>query len=647
MILKSFDSSTASKPSKIDTSIKIASEDNEIWEKTNINGEEVFEANKHSTFNDVRKKANEEGKNANFRYNFNDPDLVKQLFQNSESLQMVDLHITSRGEYMNFPIEYTYICPECGHEMTMKEYEVASTNGRIKCQAMVEATGSDGSLKHKRCNNPLSPAGSRETVKDSYVYNVQLKDSYGQELNSSAMSFRRIPPGQCTAVIYKVPREYNPNFIFILDYEKIKKDSFEMPEREAGVHYMRTLVNKFSQYLEDKTGYKHFGFLPMQFAMLAKFATSNNDFFRNDFHMNITGDRSTGKSTFIKLWGVGLYGEDFFQTSAASISTPKLRGTMESIYLMGKEYRYQFTGFLGLFKEILIDEINDNADLKKDLKQYGLETNFDFSKQGGSNIQIRRTAQWSVTQNINVLYKRQFEKDVVKIYNEVQPKGDDKLAKWDYSIDLELPLESYSDPYVRYAIKKTRNNYERNQIFWPDGSSLPEAQRNFFFFMLSRQKTSEELTNVIKANNTKRIISESYELQRTLCNKNMKEFCQETINQYLESGNELEYFNKVDGIMDLYDMAPDPRFKQMCYTLIKVIKVFDQRKDYNETDLEIFQYILENMYTKIEVADTNDFVIKGRTKESREEDEEIERAQKDATGDGLGYQDALDSMFDS
>lgn len=49
----------------------------------------------------------------------------------------------------------------------------------------------------------------------------------------------------------------------------------------------------------------------------------------------------------------------------------------------------------------------------------------------------------------------------------------------------------------------------------------------------------------------------------------------------------------------------------MSYTIIKLIRLIDGRDYCNDTDLKIFQYILESVDNKIEVADTNEFVVHG------------------------------------
>ena len=49
----------------------------------------------------------------------------------------------------------------------------------------------------------------------------------------------------------------------------------------------------------------------------------------------------------------------------------------------------------------------------------------------------------------------------------------------------------------------------------------------------------------------------------------------------------------------------------MSYALIKLLRIIDGRNYCTETDLKIYQYIIENVDNKIEVADTNIFKING------------------------------------
>jgi hypothetical protein len=627
--------------SKISTSLKSTQDDDTKWEKTTLDGEDVFEATKHSTFHDVRRTADEEGKNANFRYSFKKPDLKESAYQNVESLQMVKLQVNSRGENFDFPLVYNYLCPECGHEMSMKEYEVASTNGRMKCKGMIFTEGKNGSLSEKRCNTPLNPVADITVSKDAYIYSVQLKDQYGAEIVVDAMSFRRIPQGQCIAVIQRIPRQYSRNMLFILDYERIERDPLKLPEKQKDEHYLMTLVKTMDKYVKDKTGYEHFGFLPIKLAYIIQYMSCSNQYFKNDLHVSLSGERSTGKSQFAKMWGLALYSEDMYITSASSVSIPKLRGTMETMYLFNREFRYQYTGLMGIYKHIFIDELKDNPDLKEQLKQYGLEPNYDYSKQGGNNAQTIRTAQWSVAQNIDIKYKKNFEKDVRKVYSELSPFSDgDKVPEWEYDVDLDLKLSQYKNRYLRYAIRKVRANYERNQIFWQDGSEIANAQRYFFQFFLSRNKKSVEMQEVIKGNNNRNVVYENSELKATLCNDNMKRFCAVEANKYVEGTNDLEYFKHVDELLEQYDVGHDPRINQIGYMILKIIRMYDRRTECNQSDLKIFQYIIENMYNKIEIADTHEFIIHGPA-EKTEEDEDIKSGQ---TNDPWGYEATLDSF---
>lgn len=629
------------------SSIKTASEDDEdgVWEKVKLNGEEVFEATKHSTFYDVVKKTSEEGKNVNYRYNFNKPDMDINTIKNVESLQLIELHVTSHGELIDYPLEYVYSCPEpdCGHEFSMKAHEVESTAGKMKCPYKIVKPDAEGRMKSKRCNNVLFPSPNRTTVKSAYIYHIHMKSSEGKDINANAISFRNLPRGRCVAAVHKIPNPKGLQSLFILDYQRVKKDPFIMPKKKDDEHYLMTLIPAIEQHIVDKTGYMHYGFFPVKIAYIIKALTSYNSNFRKLAHVMLSGDRSTGKSLFLKYWGPMFYGFDFYETSAASVSVPKLRGTMETIYIFNKQFTYPYTGLFGIQKEILIDEINDDPDIKKTLKQYLLEDNYDYTKQGGNDMHHVRTTQVSVTQNVDVKFKRIFEKDCVKIYNDLEAKKDYPKKPWPYGIDTDLSLNEYDDPYVFEAVKRTRQNYEKNNIFWQDGSSLPEAQRFFFNFFLSRKKDSEKLSKVLKENATRNVIGDSYELKSRLCNESLKDFFSNQLDDYFKGNNDIEYFNKVDELLDKYDIGHDPRFRQIGYSVLKAIKMIDMRKDYNETDIEIFTYLIENMYTKIEIADTDDFKIKGPSPKGLYDNLQDDPTSEDGNT-SFDYNDTLDIL---
>ena len=83
----------------------------------------------------------------------------------------------------------------------------------------------------------------------------------------------------------------------------------------------------------------------------------------------------------------------------------------------------------------------------------------------------------------------------------------------------------------------------------------------------------------------------------------------------------------------MYKKRTDARTSDMTYTLLKLIRMIDGRDYCNHNDLQILQYIIENIDNKIEIADTDEFVIKG-SKEANTDDIQEEKQE-----DSWGYKD--------
>ena len=624
----------------IGASIVDIDEDEEKWSKSQIDGIYAYEVNKHTTFQDIREKLGVEGKDISFRYSFKKPDMKSVKYTNKTSLQMIDIHVNDGGEHFGFPIKYTYTCPECNALLTATEFAVASTNGKIKCTEMIEKQNKKGDIIFTRCNHPLAPDDNRTETKDCYIHGISFVDEFGVDQKGEAISFRPLPKGHVKVVLQKISKAYGGQFVHVVDYRPIEKNMFPIPKRVEGEHYIFTLINTMDKYIEDNTGYYHFGYLPMKISMFIMFAARYISSFKNDFHMSLTGTRSSGKSQFARYWGLALYSHNCKSSTATSISIPMLRGTMETFRLFGKEHRYQYKGLLGEVDMIMIDELKEDETLKNNLKQYLLEVNYDYSKQGSNNQVYVRTAQCLVSQNLDTKYLIKYSKDIMKIYmtSELSSVGDEPKPAWDYNIDLTLPLYMYENKYLRYAIRKVRDDYARNQINWVDGSELALKQRFFFYYYLGTDKTNPKLTKVIRDNSTKDIISNGVEIVQKLSSENLAKHISERID-IIKGTNDLEYFEKVDNMLHEYDKSVDARTKTMSYAALQIIRILDGRNYCTQKDLDILQYIIESVDNKIEIADTETFKINGPHYVN--EDDVIEG---EDISDKWGYKNNLDDF---
>lgn len=599
----------------IGASIQYIEEDEEDrWSKSQIDGVEVYEVNKHTTFQQLREKVDEEGKDAMFRYSFKKPDLKSSVYENTNSLQMIDIHINDNGEYFGFPLKYTYNCPECSHSFEKTEHEVASTGNKFKCENVLETENNKGEPSLKRCNTPLTPDINQTETKDSYIHNISFLDQQENIQKAEAITFLNLPKGYLRVVLLKIPRPYDQQLVFIVDFQPIEKEELSLIPKKESEHYLFTLIDTIDKYIEKMTGYEHFGFLPMKISMILQLMSRYNEGFKNNFHLSLSGEMSSGKSQFARYWGLCLYSQNCWSSNATSISIPKLRGTMESFHLFGKDHRYQYRGLLGEIDLLIIDEVKENPDVKNNLKQYLLEGTYEYSKAGSNNQTYPRTSQVIVTQNIDTKHLDRYSKAVREQYMNAMidaPDTEQRKPPWDSTIDLTLPLFEYDyNPYLKYSVKKIRELYEKNQINWIDGSELALKQRFYFYFYLGSSKKSGELTRIIRKNNTKKIISNNIELMRILSSNNLKEKFRKSVH-LIKGKNDLEYFEKVDKILETYNKRTDARTQEMSYNILQMLRIIDERDYCTDKDLEILTYIIENIDNKIEVVDTNEYQIKG------------------------------------
>ena len=601
---------------KIGKSIKDIDDikDEEKWSKSQVNGRESYEITKLTTFQDIREKIDKEGKDVSFYYSFKKPDLEVLQFKNKTTLQMIDVHINNNGEAFGFPLKYVYMCTECNSITTQNEYEVASSpQNRIKCPELIEVE-KNGSITYKRCGQGLIPDTNRTETKDSYIYDISFKDDEGNIQRGDAISFIKLPRGAIRVVLHKIPRAYGKQLVYIADFQPLETDKFPIPKKLDDEHYMFTLLRTMDEYIKTKARYVHYGCLPMKMAFLLQFAARYTPFIENNYNIALSGSMSSGKSALAKYQGFAYYAQNCLASNATSISIPKLRGTMETFHLFGKDHRYQYTGLLGEKDLIIIDEVKEAPDVKNNLKQFGLEKNYDYSKQGGNNQSYERTAHLVITQNIDTKHLDQYTKEIYKIYtsSELGPVDNNEEPKlaWSFTNDLTLPLYKYDNKYLRYAIRKVRDDYARNQVNWVDGSEMALKQRFVFYFYMSSDKSSEELTKVLRENADRKKIKDINELVRIMDSTNLAEmFMNRT--KLFHGKNDLAFFKKVDELLVSYHKRSDARTKEMMYDILKLIRIIDNRDYCNDEDLKILQYIIESIDNKVEVVDTHEFKVNG------------------------------------
>jgi len=135
-------------------------------------------------------------------------------------------------------------------------------------------------------------------------------------------------------------------------------------------------------------------------------------------------------------------------------------------------------------------------------------------------------------------------------------------------------------------------------------------QRFVFYFYMSSDKSSEELTKVLRENADRKKIKDINELVRIMDSTNLAEmFMNRT--KLFHGKNDLAFFEKVDELLVSYHKRSDARTKEMMYDILKLIRIIDNRDYCNDEDLKILQYIIESIDNKVEVVDTHEFKVNG------------------------------------
>ena len=602
----------------IGASIKHIEEDDEYkWNTTDFEGEEVFQVTTPTTFQDVREKACKEGKNVCFKFDFSKVSEKASFYKNISTTQVLDIYINDAGVMTDYPLNYIYKCPICGSISKRHEYEVSSTHNNHKCTQLIPAEP-----KSKKCNTLLSPDSERTETKTAFIYKISFKDENGIECRADALSFINLPTGILKAAIQKIPNSFAMLLLHIVDYKNIKREKMPLPDKNIKEHYIFTLIKSIDNYILKKTNYKHYGYLPMKIAMILQMAARYNKGFENNFHIALIGDKSTGKSQFAKYWGLTLYSQNSVSAMATSLSIPKLRGTMETFSLFGKERRFQTKGIFGEKDLIIIDELKENSEVKNDIKQFALDSIYAYLKAGGNGVEYIRSAQLITTENVDIIHHDRYIFEIKKLYqsDNIQLVNLDNEPKpsWDSKIDLDLELSKYDNPYLRYAIKKVRNEYLRKGVNWIDGSEIALKQRYVFYFFLSSEKMSEEFNKVLKENATKNIITNNIDIKKMMDSTKYIEFF-ESLYKYNAGKNDIDYFYKIDKMIKDYEKAIDSRTILMWYDILRLIRIIDGRDYCTNDDLKILQYLLESVDNKIQISETSKYKIYGHIKDDTDD----------------------------
>ena len=580
-------------------------------EKQTLDGIEFYKLDKHTTYEKIRKLTCDEGGDVDFRYDFDKPDVEMATIKNTDKLQLMEIQILSTAVKFDYPIENLYSCILCNGRTRKKAYETASTRGKILCQHIRHYTNPQtGDSKSKICSTSLLPDEEISLTKSAFYYDIGYEDDEGNKYTVGAISFNKYTPGFYECVLFKVRTPRKTELFHLMDIKHIENNKFDMPEKIQGTNYLFTLQQAFDKFIQQQTGMEIYGMFSIKVALILQALCSVLGF-RLLYNIQIVGDSSTGKSTILKYYGFLINNQFNLSTNGLSISVPALRGTKQVITLMGKDQKIITVGYLGTFKSIHIDEAGENRDLIQNLKTFLLEDNYGYDKAGATGTFNKRTAQMSVSENLDYAHLGQYRGMIRKAYKELNIKiGDEERVEWNEDWDLHKPLFEYNNPYLRSVIKEKRTELQLSQKFWVDGYEWALHERFPFYFYLVNKKENLRLVQAVKGNVTRKTISENLQLIKVLKTDEVIKFFN-LLKEYVESETDIKGFDKVDEILEQYGLEVDVRMKEFYYNLVKISRIVNMRKDLNETDYDLLRLFLEKTNCKLDVADTVDYNIQG------------------------------------
>jgi len=573
-------------------------------------GERCFVLNKNSLYEKARKLICDEGGDVLFKYDFDNSDMENDTPQNKETLQRCFIQILSIGVKFDYPIEFVYSCPMCNGRTKKKAYETASTNNNIKCQNIDSYISAEGEPKSRICRQKLSPDNEISLTNDAFYYDICYEDKKNNKQSAGVISFEQYEPGFYECVLFKIKNPKKTELYHIIDIKNLESNIFNLPEKEPNKNYLFTLQKAFDNFIKLQTGFDVHGLFPIKVALIMQTAL-NYIGEKLMFNAQLVGDASTGKSMILKYYGFLLNNHFNLSTNGLSVSVPALRGTKQTISLMGKEQKIITVGYLGTFKSIHIDEAGENRNLIQNLKTFLLEENYGYDKAGATGVFNKRTTHINISENLDYHHLGQYRGSIRKAYRDsnIEIEGVEQEA-WNENWDLHLPVHKYNNPYLRYVINEKRIEFYQKHIWWIDGHEIPLHERFPFYFYLVNKKPDLELLKKIKENTRKNTIKDNLELIKVLKSKNIIDLFKSFM-KYKEGSDDVEGFNEVDKILDEYGIITDVRMKEFYYSIVKVSRIVNMRYEINNEDYDLLKWFLEKMNCKIDVVDTVDYDVLG------------------------------------
>ena len=576
-----------------------------------IENEDVYVISKNNGYDKFRKVIAEQNGEVVFKYDFEKPDMKPRPPRNTRLLQRSKIQILSEGVKFGYPISYNYYCPQCQNHQDFAAYLMASTGGRYRCEGMREYVKSDGTIGFKPCNMMLKPDDETSPTVDAYYHEAAYHDENGKEQITAVISFVCYQPGFYDSVFFKLNNPKKTDIYHLVDVKLVESEVLELPEQNPKENYIFTLQRMFDDYIFDKTMMKIYGLLPIKIALILQAMGSYLGFELNN-NIQIMGDASCGKSTVLKYYGYMLYNYRHLTSNGQSMSIPGLRGTRETINLLGKDTKIVTIGHLGTFRSIHIDEITDNEELVKSMKSFLVEANYSYNKAGATFATRTRTAQVSISGNLDHAHVGQYRGSVKKAYREFTSKiGDHEKPDWDETWDLHMPLYKYADnPYLMKILTDKRNEFFHKRVWWIDGFEIALHERFPFYFYVVMNEMSDDFNAIIRGNTSIKPIKENMELIRALRNDNLINFF-ESFMKFRESRFDDEAFIKADEIIESYGIHADSRMKEFYFSILQMSRIINSRLEYKDMDFDLLKWMIEVTNCKVDFNDITEFKIQG------------------------------------
>ena len=608
-----------------------------------IDGQKYYVLDKMTMFEKVRQLVCDEGPDIHFIYNFNGlndsnkTNLQLSVPKNTDALQKCQIQIVSQPIKFEYPIEYIYPCPQCGGRTIKKAYEVIGTNGRLICPGIHNWLNGQGESKSRMCKLSLNPDGETSITKDAYYIDICYEDEKENKHTASAITFKELEPGFYECVLYKTKNPKKTEMYQIMDTKTVFSNFFSIPKEKENENYIYTLQNAFDKYIKQQTGMEIYGLFPIKCALILQ-TLANNLNMDLLYNIQLVGSPSTGKSLILKYYSFLLNNNLNLSTNGMSVSIPGLRGTKQTITLMGKEQKIITMGHLGSYKSIHIDEAGENKTLVQNLKTFLLENNYGYDKAESNGVFNKRTAHINISENLDYAHVGQYRGSIRKAYKNSQKiiEGVSK-PEWDVNWDLYKKLYEYNDnPYLYDVIKNVRIKYKQNKLFWIDNYEYPIHERFPFYFYLVNEKKDVKFQKIIKENVETKLISENIQLIRVLKSQNIFDFFKK-LEKYKKGIDDIKTFEKVDKILEKYGLQPDTRMREFYYNLSKLSRIINRRTKYEDMDCDFVQYMIEKMNCKLDIADTADYknVVSPNLESIKNVENQIENAKENKNGFGM------------